>query len=326
MAANQRTMLEPFGPKLPIPELVTELNRIYHAIEAPTYDASHPEIHEQLPPVWRALLGQAVNRVKGPLRILDFGSGTGFEAEQIVNGLPKGQLAALYCYDLAPEMVEICKARISPQCSVAHFTADLKQVRGPFDVLVTNAVLHHVPDVQEVLSSLESRLSPNALWLSGHEPSSRFYKNAECMTAYRQFLREDRWRKFLSPKRYQAKLAQLLGVDGDPAAKAAEIATRRGLFERQPPASVVSALVDFHVAGSEEEAKNGRGFDLKEMSLRLAGEWKLVWSQSYSFFGPYFEGDLAPRWAKVARDLASRFPDDGANWSAAWQRVVPAQT
>jgi hypothetical protein len=78
MSITQRTILEPFGPELPIPELVIELNRIYHAIEAPTYDATHPEIHQQLPPVWRALLEEVTQLVKEPLRILDFGSGTGF--------------------------------------------------------------------------------------------------------------------------------------------------------------------------------------------------------------------------------------------------------
>jgi hypothetical protein len=46
-----------------------------------------------------------------------------------------------------------------------------------------------------------------------------------------------------------------------------------------------------------------------------------VWSTSYSFLGPHYEGAVPARWAREARKLAGRFPADGASFSAAWQRV-----
>jgi SAM-dependent methyltransferase len=318
-------MVEPYGPKLPLKELVGELNRIYHSIEASSYDASHPEIHDQLPPVWRALCDLALTRKTGPLRILNFGCGTGFEAEQVLSLLPRDRVAWFHCYDPVDEMLDRARTRISRRWPEVRFSSKLDAAEGPFDLLVTNAVLHHLADVPDTLAGLEGKLTADAVWLSGHEPSSRFYKNSECVTAYRQFLREDRWRKFLSPRRYTAKLANLLGLDEDPARKAAVIAHDRGLFTRLPPASVVSLLVDFHVAHSAEEAQSGRGFDLDELAPRLGDRWTLLWSKSYSFLGPYYEGKLPRRWTRVARRLAERFPSDGSHWSAGWQRLAPRQ-
>lgn len=318
-------MVEPYGPSRPLGELIIELNRIYHAVEAPNYDATHPEIHIQLPPIWRALLAGATERLQGPLRILNFGCGTGFEAEQVLSLLPRDRVAAFTCHDPVPEMLERCRRRIERRLPEAHFSTRLDDVGGNFDLLVTNAVLHHLPDVLATLAEIEPLLKADAVWLAGHEPSSRFYKNAECMTAYRQFLREDRWRRFLSPRRYQAKIANMLGLDGDPAREVATIAHRRGLFARLPPASIVSLLVDFHVAHSPEEAKSGRGFDIDELAPQLQGQWRLAWTKSYSFLGPYYEGTLPEKWARAAQDLARRYPTDGAHWSAMWQRVTPHQ-
>ncbi|NJK52295.1 MAG: class I SAM-dependent methyltransferase [Leptolyngbyaceae cyanobacterium SU_3_3] len=58
-------------------------------------------------------------------RILDFGCGTGFEAEQLIRYLPQGSIAQLTCYDLSPEMLARCRARITPLFSDALFVSDL---------------------------------------------------------------------------------------------------------------------------------------------------------------------------------------------------------
>lgn len=317
----QAAAAQPYGPKLPLPALVEELNRLYHSIEAPHYDASHPEIHTQLPPVWRALVDQVVSRVDRPLAILNFGCGTGFEAEQLLALLPAERVAALHCYDPAPEMLARCRVRVGARRPGTTFSSQLAEAKGPFDLLVTNAVLHHLPDVPAMLAEVAPRLAPACLWISGHEPSSRFFKNGVCLAAYQRFLQQDRWRRFFSLRRYQAKLLNMLALDDDPARRVAELAFQRGLFSRQPPASVVSGLVDFHVANSPEEARGGRGFDLDQLTVQLGNGWKLLWSTSYSFMGPYYEGKLSSKWRREAHDLAVRFPKDGSNWSALWQRM-----
>ena len=127
----------------------------------------------------------------GGWRILDFGCGTGFASEQILRHLPAEQIASLVCYDLSSAMIDRCREKIAPRFPAAQFTSDASSFESgePFDLLLTNSLLHHLPDPQATLRQLTKRLAPGALWLAGHEPSSRYYKNPECLRLFRSIHR-----------------------------------------------------------------------------------------------------------------------------------------
>lgn len=147
----------------------------------------------------------------GGWRILDFGCGTGFASEQILRHLPAEQIASLVCYDLSSEMIDRCREKIAPRLPTAQFTSDAASLESgePFDLLLTNSLLHHLPDPQATLRQLTDRLALDALWLAGHEPSSRFYKNPDCLKLFRRYLtasRNDRgasWWRNLSSLHYK---------------------------------------------------------------------------------------------------------------------------
>jgi len=126
MSASLEEQLRPYQPSLPLPELVLAVNNIYHSFEASQYDRRHPEIFTQLPQFWHkmALLAQSV----GPSqqwRVLDFGCGTGFEAQQILTHLGKHRIASLTCYDPSPEMMAECHRKITPLFPAAVFTSHM---------------------------------------------------------------------------------------------------------------------------------------------------------------------------------------------------------
>ncbi len=316
--------VERYGPQLPLDQLVVELNALYHAFEARDYDARHPEITSQLPGVWREMISQVQERRPAQgWRILDFGCGTGFEAEQLLRKLPVESIASLTCYDLSPEMLARCRGRIAPLYPGATFCSDLAaclQADRRYDLLATNSLLHHLPDPVATARELLPWLAPGAVWLAGHEPSGRFYRNDDCARAYARFLQEQRWKRFLAPGRYLDKLRRTLGLDAGPAALTAREAHRRGLFQQRPSPSLIALLVDFHVAHSPAEGAAGRGLDFALLARAFAGMWQLRWVKTYSFMGAVYEGRLAGRWARVARELADRYPHDGANFSSVWVR------
>src|SRR6202022_1046589 len=69
-------LIAPWGPPLPTAQMVEQINLLYHAAEAESYDQQHPEIFEQLPPAWREMCEMARGHVpSGGLRVLDFGCG-----------------------------------------------------------------------------------------------------------------------------------------------------------------------------------------------------------------------------------------------------------
>ena len=318
------SLLQPYAPQVATTELIEALNRHYHACEAHTYDRQHAEIRRQLPPLWQQMIRRAVSCLTDePWRVLDFGCGTGFEAAELLQALPDSKIAELWCYDPSPEMLERCRAQIAPRCPTARFTHQLRELRaagGGFHLLLTNSVLHHLPSPWETLDGLASLLAADAVWICGHEPSARYYRNPACGHTFHRFLQDYRRRRLLSPSAYWRVGLRWLGLSRTPAETAARRAHAEGLFRRRPPAQLVARLVDFHVPHSRDEARRGRGFDFQAMAQQLADSWRLIWTTSYSFLGPFYEGQLAPRWRAECARLRRSFPLDGANFCALWQR------
>jgi SAM-dependent methyltransferase len=323
-------ILKPYEPQLPIDQLILEVNKLFHEFEAKDYDTIHPEIHQQLPPIWQEMIDRAIGIAAVPIwRILDFGCGTGFEAEQLIKNLPPGSIAELTCYDPSPEMLAYCQAKISPLLPTATFTCDLNSAcrdGQSYNLLVTNSLLHHLPDPISTINNLVDLLTPDAIWLAGHEPSSRFYKNAECLKVCNDFEQEDKWKKFLSFSRYFSAIQQVIGLKTNPLSEAAVAAFDRGLFKQKPSKLVIDRIVDFHVAHSSEEADSGRGLDFEIMEQKLMDRWQLVWVKTYSFMGSHYDGKLSEKWSQLSEDISKRFPNDGANFCTAWQRNKQSQS
>ena len=326
MAARDAVLhlAERYEPQRPINDLIVELNRLYHDYEARTYDSYHPEINAQLQPIWQQMVQIASGlQPDKTFRVLDFGCGTGFEASQLLAHLQQGTITQLVCYDPSPQMLGRCRLRIGSLAPQASFTTELADIERPdnaFNLVITNSLLHHLPDPLQTIMGLVPWLAPGAIWLSGHEPSKRFYRNSDCDRTYKVYLAEKRWRKYLSPGRYYRRL-KTVPFGGSPARRTAIAAVNAGLFKKRPPASLIVRLVDFHVPSSAEETESGRGFDFESMQQTLADSWALRWIQTYSFMGPEYEGRLPRRWSRSCQNLAVRFPLDGANFCSVWQRL-----
>src|SRR5947209_7230537 len=319
-AKLMENLVEQYCPQLPINQLVTEVNKIFHSFDAKIYDTEHLEIHEQLPPIWKEMSKKVAESFGSkPLHILDFGCGTGFEAQQLLQNISVSSIAALTCYDPSPEMLEKCRKKIIPLFPDAGFCSSLEEAlfpNTPYTLLTSNSVLHHLPDVTSTIRNLLPSLDAHVMWLAGHEPSLRFYKNSECMTNLEAYLQEKRG----SPGNY-SRLLNFIRRKSDPYVKTAWKAVRAGLFQRRPPTHIIGRLVDFHVAHSTEEISAGRGFDFSTLQQGFQAFWKLIWLKTYSFMGPFYEGRLNDCWAQSCRELAQRFPNDGANFCTIWQRV-----
>lgn len=314
------SLAQEYDPQLPIDQLVVEMNRIFHRFEADIYDNKHPEISEQLPSIWKEM-SKKVTEYFGSkaLRILDFGCGTGFEAQQLLQSIPVSSVAALTCYDPSAEMLERCCTKIAPLYHKAVFCSSLEEVLAsnePHTLLLTNSVLHHLPDVASTIGNLLPFLSPDAMWLAGHEPSLHFYKNGECVANLEAYLKERR-----TSSLYSRLIKRIFYRKSNLYIKIAQEVVRAGLFKRQPSALVIDRIVDFHVAHSIKEISIGRGFDFSVLQQDFQDSWKLAWIKTYAFMGPFYEGDLKGRWAASCQELARRFPQDGANFCMIWQRI-----
>ncbi len=325
MTSHVAELLRPYGPSLAMPQLVEEVNRVFHEIEAPHYDRRHLELREEWPSHWREMLHTLGPAPPQGWRVLDFGCGTGFASQQVLDRLGRESVGALTCYDLSPEMVRCCRQKIGSWFPDARFTARWEEIVGgaPYNLLATNALLHHLPDPLGTIRDLLPLLSADAVWTAGHEPSCRFYQNPTCFAHLERYKADQKrgrpWR-LLRRSANVSSWFRRLRRRTSPKAQTAREVTRRGLFQHEPPAQLIDRLVDLHVAHSPGEAQAGRGFDFHELARSLRGEWRLAWVKTCAYMGTLFEGGLPEKWQAACRQLAGEFPDDGATFCTVWRR------
>ena len=207
---------------------------------------------------------------------------------------------------------------------------------GPFDVLLTNSLLHHLPDPQATIAAADGATrSRRPLAGRGHEPSSRYYKNPECLRpvptdtsrAAQESVAAQYWWRGIFPSRQHGEPG---GVRPSPnyespkrlAARAPHI--KQGLFGRRPTPHVIDRLVDFHVAHSAAEAAAGRGFDIDRLQAETArANGNSVWEFSYWYMGTVAESRLAVEWRpKPADDWPTSSLATAPNLCALWRRAA----
>ena len=308
--------IQRFHPLVPLDELVGEINRIYHSFDSKNYDREHLEIDVLWPELWASMVQQLPDRSRW--RVLDFGCGTGFEAGQILQHLGPG-IDILAGYDPSPEMLAKAKDRFRGNNKV-FFTDDLPSLQhgAPYNLLITNSVLHHLVDFAGAVSGLEPFLAGDAYWLSGNEPSARFYKNTECVQLFKEYAAHYERMKWFRPSAYIGKFKSMLGANS--LALTAREAVKRGLFAMLPSEPAVAGLVDFHVHQVEDDLRAERGFDLAALEATFKPNWRLQWSKTYSYLGAFGELRAPRQWREKAQSLQQKHPTDGANFCAVWRR------
>ena len=312
--------IAPFEPTRPVHELVVELNRILFNTTASYYEKIHPEVVKQLPPIWKEMLAIVRRELSPPWRMMDFGCGTGFASSQAMRELGSENIETLTCCDISPNMLEQCRKKLSRLHTRAEYVTKLPVPPRRYNLLITNAVMHHVPCLKSFLAKIEPLLEPGSWWLAGHEPSSRYYRIAECRDALKAMLKAHRWNRFLSPAKAWAHAKRT--IMGGPNTLTAQRSFELGLFRKKPSSDAIDLLVDYGVAHCLEEVEVGRGFDFEQLQVELKNRWELVDVRSYSFMGNFYEGSLTSHWRSITRTLAKKYPKDGAMYSSVWKRCT----
>lgn len=312
---HAENLARPYGPKLPLPALVEQLNQIYHRFEAASYDQNHSEIFEQLPSLWMQMVERCQSQLESlgrPLRILDYGCGTGFAASQMISLLRQDRIEKVTCYDPSPEMLKKCEDRFQNSFSVELLNTFPEGCQ--FDVLLTNSLLHHLPDLTGFVQAVPKFIVPGGLWFAGHEPNRNYYLNPECTSFSASLRRQKKLKQLKSPSTVAHYVLSRLGLaEGGLNKRVAEVAFQEGLFSIKPSSLTIERLVDFAVPHSPEEVSVGRGLAFSSFPTLSSEKLELLWFKSYNYFGSYYQSKPSKVLKQAADKISSTYPNDGAN-------------
>jgi len=155
-------------------QLILRANELYHDLENASYDERQQGWFAAEEALWRTLANEHLLGIS-PLRVLDFGCGTGLVSRTIGPILRAGD--ELICCDLSRGILEICQnnlASLAIPCQTNFLHASggcIPTADSSLDAIVLNAVLHHLFDLAAFASDCARALRPGGLLIVAHEPS-----------------------------------------------------------------------------------------------------------------------------------------------------------
>jgi ubiquinone/menaquinone biosynthesis C-methylase UbiE len=318
---NLHRLMRRCGVKISPEDFLSIVSNTYHSIEVKIYDVIHPEISDLGQPVFRDALDKVLLDLPSAFTVLDLGCGTGYASKQLLEICPRQRIKSILCQDLSSDMLHQAKENLYREYD---FTADIMvgQIEDlltqdrKFDLIMTNSVIHHIPNTEDVLCKIAHLVAPGGIYVMGHEPCNRFMKNVECLHAYKrwQSLRALRYRmRWVDPLFYQRLLGNQSSVD-IPTLTSKEL-MRVGVINTRLTPQEIAALVDIHVPPTlpGDFHIGCMGFDPDELSLRYFGAFQAIHIKTYNTW------TSPSRWARKTAALYEKFPSDGITFTAAWK-------
>ena len=105
-------------------------------------------------------------RIQPGMKALELGCGTGVSWKDARRWLPDD--ATLLLTDFSEGMLEIARANVPVQPNIAFAQVDIQQIPyedDSFDLVIANAMLYHVPDLDKAISEVARVLKPDGRFI-----------------------------------------------------------------------------------------------------------------------------------------------------------------
>jgi SAM-dependent methyltransferase len=173
-------MTSPNEPRADAPTAADVLlaNQLYYAVEAQEYDKKNHVTNPAIRRYYEQLLRTYVFESRSAAEIArwsacDVGCGTGFLETLIAD-----KLGSLVAIDATQSMLKQARAKFVGK-PVRWVQADAQALpvrESAFDLVCSNAMLHHVYEFDRVLRSMVAMLKPGGKLFLGYEPNAIPYK------------------------------------------------------------------------------------------------------------------------------------------------------
>jgi ubiquinone/menaquinone biosynthesis C-methylase UbiE len=310
------------GVRCSAERFIPMISNLYHAAESEHYDQVHRELDDAAD-AWLSCFDAIGHELPRPLRVLDVGAGTGFASALVLDSLGP-RIRHLVCLDPSAAMLAKAQARLANRPTKIDFVVGdvdcLEATQPRFDLILTNSVLHHVPDVPHFLSRIRTLLTDGGIYVAGHEPCREFFSHVELRRWTAIYRRWRRVRHFLDPRAY---LRRLRPAASDPSITETvnHALLEQGVIAQPLSTEDIRALIDIHVPSTAAPTPDWALPGLSQDEMLAEGLRGCVsrFTTSYSHIKDA-RVKMGPGWRAVDRWLRRRFPMHGANFLLAVRR------
>lgn len=267
--------------------------------------------------IFRAALDRARPQSRPPVKALVIGCGAGYAG--MTASYAAGVLKEVFGPDTAIEECNVTPEMIASGIHPAR----------QFDVIVTHSMMHRFANLARLFAFIDTRLADGGVFVMGHEPNARFFRNADCAQALTELCAANRRRRRLrdlaDPVRWWQRAAQLLGKRPEPSLlEQVNIVLRlRHGFTSDLTPDEITRLIDIHrpVEQNTGFSIGLSGFDCDQLEREFLAGFRRLWLGTSGHLG-YTHSD-SKEWRERQSQLAARYPDDGAVLSVCWQKQTP---
>ena len=150
----------------------------------------------KLIPYYNQMIGALIDSIhfdsNAAIRIIDLGCGTGTISKRISEKYPNSKII---CLDVASNMIEIAKHKLSGHNDVEFITGDFSKIdtNDKYDVIVSSLALHHLENDKEKKDFYTK--------IYGYLTDSGIFYNADVVLASTEYLQDvnmNRWIEFIN--------------------------------------------------------------------------------------------------------------------------------
>ena len=328
---NLRETMQRVGADLPPDAFISTVSNVYHAITSQSYEREICQLfrtsgsHEK----FRGSLQIAKRLLKPQPSILNLGCGTGYDLEVVREVFAPSEVGSLVCSDISPDMLAHARQKSQgyPCRFEVGYSSDMLSF-GPFDLVITHSLVHHIPGLAAFFLDVEALVAGNGIYVMGHEPNHRFWNNRECMTSVEELERSQRQRKrytkYLNPQRYLLKASRMLGFPhslGRETQVNLKLRREHG-FQADLTTREIQRLVDIHVPVNSEGAFTIglEGFDCHELQTDYLANFERISFLTSGYLGHSNPAKQSKSWQRENARLAEKYPHDGSIFSAVWKK------
>jgi len=313
------------------PDFVIQVNKVFHDVDKNAYESKHPEIFDEEIIRWQTI-GEKFLK-KRSLTLLDIGTGTGFVHLQIEKFLKKGD--TIICSDISEEIMNVHKKRITNKAipyEVLFLKLDGRRIpldSSSLDVVTMNSVLHHIPNINQILREINRVLRLGGLLVIAHEPNKSYYGNKTLLAAYilSSF--------FFNPRQIAVELSMVMRIFEpvrqivgryDPEVHnynsiVSEVNKRLlndTIIEKPLTAAELTRIVDIHSPGAGGTYKN-RGIDPQKVIRDNLSNYLVEHFETYGHLRLTSQKNSSTK--KIDAMLKSKFPNDGSLFALVAKKI-----